>query len=393
MSWNLYLDDIRNPEDKKYTIARSVKEAKKLIQKKGFPSHMSLDHDLGEGETGYDFVKWIVKEYTNKSLPSFTFQVHSSNPVGKENMEKFLENFIQFKKKQVEEAFLLMKRELTEAVSKEVYHFTHNPLDVLKINKFNLHSAISSTDTDKFNPKKKYYDFSVSRIKFSGYARSKTYGGTLNSILVLDGEKLNHNYHGKAVDYWGREYRTSEVGDKERRMKYDENEERIFTDKPFIAPASKYIKEIHIYFSEDKMDEKEFYDTTRKVREIAKLAKVKGIPTYIHDELSSFKLLKKDKRVEERKVFEKEERFLDMAESKKLHRNFNYEKEIVDSVDSMDEALKNDSVKMLINSLNTNLKNMSRNYKELEDRFISLMKKYKTRDMKEFVYKVLKQAK
>ena len=98
-NWKLYLDDLRTPKGSGYTIARNVDEAKKLIKKKGFPSYMSLDHDLGEEEeTGYDFVKWITKEYSNKNLPEFDFNVHSANPVGAENMRSLLNNFIKFKK-------------------------------------------------------------------------------------------------------------------------------------------------------------------------------------------------------------------------------------------------------------------------------------------------------
>lgn len=97
--WNLYLDDERNPKtQKKFLVARSVDEAKKLIKEKGFPSYMSLDHDLGDDETGYDFVKWITKEYQDKELPEFEFNVHSANPVGAENIKKLLDNFIKFKK-------------------------------------------------------------------------------------------------------------------------------------------------------------------------------------------------------------------------------------------------------------------------------------------------------
>jgi hypothetical protein len=102
--WKLFLDDIRNPKESGYIIARSVEEAKKLIKEKGFPSHMSLDHDLGEDKkgkllpTGHDFVKWITKEYQDKELPKFTFNIHSANPVGVDNMKSLLNNFIKFKK-------------------------------------------------------------------------------------------------------------------------------------------------------------------------------------------------------------------------------------------------------------------------------------------------------
>jgi hypothetical protein len=99
--WNLFLDDERNPkEDKKFVIARTSQEAISLIKKKGFPKYMSLDHDLGGDDTGQKFVKWITKEYIDKNLPDFSFNIHSANPVGKENMESLLNNFIKYKREE-----------------------------------------------------------------------------------------------------------------------------------------------------------------------------------------------------------------------------------------------------------------------------------------------------
>ena len=97
--WKLFLDDLREPKSDDFVIARNVKKAKELIKKKGFPSYMSLDHDLGKNEpTGYDFVKWIVNEYKDKELPEFDFNIHSANPVGAKNMELLLNNFIKHKR-------------------------------------------------------------------------------------------------------------------------------------------------------------------------------------------------------------------------------------------------------------------------------------------------------
>ncbi len=59
---------------------------------------MSLDHDLGGTETGYDLVKWIGDQvlFHGAFLPKW--HVHSRNPVGRGNMVAFLyavENEIQ----------------------------------------------------------------------------------------------------------------------------------------------------------------------------------------------------------------------------------------------------------------------------------------------------------
>jgi hypothetical protein len=63
------------------------------ITQNGLPDFISFDHDLGEDESGYDCAKYLV-EYCiehNLSLPKFS--VHSQNPVGKENIERLLNNF------------------------------------------------------------------------------------------------------------------------------------------------------------------------------------------------------------------------------------------------------------------------------------------------------------
>lgn len=59
----------------------------------------SLDHDLqdfeGEEEsTGYTFIKWLVDFMVDNeiSLQHLHVVVHSQNPVGKENIEKYISN-------------------------------------------------------------------------------------------------------------------------------------------------------------------------------------------------------------------------------------------------------------------------------------------------------------
>ena len=88
----LYLDDLRVTTegfDRVYNYADFVE----YITQNGLPDFISFDHDLGEDESGYDCAKYLV-EYCiehNLSLPKFS--VHSQNPVGKENIERLLNNF------------------------------------------------------------------------------------------------------------------------------------------------------------------------------------------------------------------------------------------------------------------------------------------------------------
>lgn len=93
--FNLYIDDERYPRtDRNWTIARNAFQAKHLVTTNGVPDYISFDHDLGEGETGYDFAKWLL-EYLNDNdltLPeNFDYNVHSANPVGAKNIAALMD--------------------------------------------------------------------------------------------------------------------------------------------------------------------------------------------------------------------------------------------------------------------------------------------------------------
>jgi hypothetical protein len=116
----LFLDDIRTPESafnhtkfplflkEKWDIVRNFNEFTEYIITNGLPDIVSFDHDLAqvhydpttwvEGlkydeETGLDCAKWLVEYCMNNNLPLPKYNVHSQNPVGKENIEKYLNNF------------------------------------------------------------------------------------------------------------------------------------------------------------------------------------------------------------------------------------------------------------------------------------------------------------
>lgn len=99
--WKLYLDDVRKrPEG--FVLARSFLEAIDLVEKLGCPVFISFDHDLGlyndgSEKNGYDFAKWIIEQdLENKiSIPDdFDYNVHSSNPVGRENIKAIMDNYL-----------------------------------------------------------------------------------------------------------------------------------------------------------------------------------------------------------------------------------------------------------------------------------------------------------
>lgn len=107
-SKKLYLDDLRDSPDSSYNIVRSYKDAVRYVKQFGVPYFISFDHDLGEDEngnllpTGYDFAKWLVEMDMDNmygGLPeNFSFYVHSANPVGKKNIETYLNNYLKHKR-------------------------------------------------------------------------------------------------------------------------------------------------------------------------------------------------------------------------------------------------------------------------------------------------------
>ena len=129
MSYYLMLDDIRSMSDvRKYTklpdvpnehwiVVRSYNELVDTINKLGLPTFVSLDHDLSDihyghvlinrndlngdeipydsyiEKTGYDCAKWLVDYCMNKGIKHPPYVVHSMNPIGKSNIESYIESY------------------------------------------------------------------------------------------------------------------------------------------------------------------------------------------------------------------------------------------------------------------------------------------------------------
>ena len=89
---NLYLDDLR-PTPEGFERVYSYEEFVAYLQHYGMPRFISFDHDLGEEFSGYDCAKYLVDYCLYRLLPLPDFTVHSQNPVGKENIERLLNNF------------------------------------------------------------------------------------------------------------------------------------------------------------------------------------------------------------------------------------------------------------------------------------------------------------
>lgn len=114
MSYFLFLDDIREPGSVAWVkyplelrmlemvIARNYDEFVKTITERGDPACISYDHDLDEvtmiggkstERTGYDCVKWYVGLLEARRSQHPEFFIHSMNPVGGNNIRRYIQNY------------------------------------------------------------------------------------------------------------------------------------------------------------------------------------------------------------------------------------------------------------------------------------------------------------
>lgn len=104
MKWELWLDDVRNPEifaerlyHREFTCllwARDTEQACYFVKTFGLPDFMALDHDLGlsysgRGQTSMKFLRWLSR-YSD-DCPEYG--IHSDNPEGAKNIESFMRSW------------------------------------------------------------------------------------------------------------------------------------------------------------------------------------------------------------------------------------------------------------------------------------------------------------
>jgi hypothetical protein len=83
----IYLDDLRScPEG--FVPAKNYEECINLLLTNEV-TIISLDHDLGQGKTGYDVAKFMVE---NNIFPEKIY-IHSANPVGVDNIYQLLNHY------------------------------------------------------------------------------------------------------------------------------------------------------------------------------------------------------------------------------------------------------------------------------------------------------------
>lgn len=90
----LYLDDVREMPPLYDAQVKSYNEFAKYVKRQG-PDislhHISFDHDLGKGKNGYDCAKFLVEWCLDNGYSIPSYDIHSANPVGAENIKSIFE--------------------------------------------------------------------------------------------------------------------------------------------------------------------------------------------------------------------------------------------------------------------------------------------------------------
>lgn len=98
MAYRMFIDDLREPPDDSWVIARTSSGAIEYMREHGCPMEISFDHDLGGDGIAMRVVKRMVEtdlDACGKFIPaSFVFVVHSANPVGARNIESYLNCYL-----------------------------------------------------------------------------------------------------------------------------------------------------------------------------------------------------------------------------------------------------------------------------------------------------------
>lgn len=123
-NYNIYLDDIRTPDDPSWIVVRNYEAFKRTILHLGLDNikTISLDHDLGQSaieeyfdnvivnyelnydniheKTGLDCAKWLVDKCikTGADLPQI--YTHSANPIGSANIMGYINAYLRSENKE-----------------------------------------------------------------------------------------------------------------------------------------------------------------------------------------------------------------------------------------------------------------------------------------------------
>ena len=170
---------------------------------------------------------------------------------------------------------------LGEGITDVVFHKTRldQAAQIMQNNKF-MTSVAFGTQADKDQNKGKLYYLSTMR------SPTGDYGPGLPAVTFkLDGRKLGYRSKAAAVDYWGPDFPK------------DEMEDRVFTDEPYLEPATEYITEIHVGLPIEDKHRKMRPARIEEAEAIAAAAEGAGIPAYFYVDEKTYGIINKTKRL------------------------------------------------------------------------------------------------
>ena len=107
----LWIDDIRNPLENDWLVFSPIGKDVDVVWVKSYdafvdylnradklPDAICFDHDLGDGKSGYDCAKYLVEFCMDRGLKLPEWKCQSANPVGRENIDALLNNYLKFEK-------------------------------------------------------------------------------------------------------------------------------------------------------------------------------------------------------------------------------------------------------------------------------------------------------
>jgi hypothetical protein len=180
---------------------------------------------------------------------------------------------------------------LNEATADIVFHFTGiaNIINILSENEMMLSPAVGIRADQEVNKNKFYYlSMTTTGAVNTGYARSISDKGKVR--IVFDGRKLKQNFKTGRVDYWQAARQPDGTKDGfDRAHRFNEMEDRIFSDKPAIENVNRYINRIDILIEDSEVSD--------SIRHIQYLANQKGIALNVYIKKDHINLNLTDKAV------------------------------------------------------------------------------------------------
>ena len=108
----LWIDDVRNPLENDWLVFSPIGKDVDVVWVKSYdefvnyltradrlPDAICFDHDLGDGKSGYDCAKYLVEFCMDRGLKLPKWNCQSANPVGRENIDELLNNYLKFENK------------------------------------------------------------------------------------------------------------------------------------------------------------------------------------------------------------------------------------------------------------------------------------------------------